>query len=100
MLICQAVHDESSCAGWQSRWFILENGILSYYKSFEEVEQGCKGSINVSECEISPNHTDNTRMDLIIPGEQVRKEDMYTFTQCVNVWVQVSVIARRQSSVT
>ena len=56
--------------GWQSRWFILDQGILSYYKSVEEVEQGCKGSINVSACEISPHPGDCTRLDLSIPGEQ------------------------------
>lgn len=54
--------------GWQSRWFILEDGILSYYKSYDEVSQGCKGSINVSACEINVNPTDNTRLDLTISG--------------------------------
>lgn len=39
--------------GWQTRWFILENGILSYYKSQEEVNQGCKGSVKVSVCQIN-----------------------------------------------
>ena len=34
------------------RWFVLKNGILSYYKSQEEVDQGCKGSLKVSACEI------------------------------------------------
>ncbi|XP_046680649.1 pleckstrin homology domain-containing family A member 3-like [Homalodisca vitripennis] len=38
--------------GWQTRWFILENGILSYYMSQEEVNQGCKGSMKVSALEI------------------------------------------------
>lgn len=38
--------------GWQTRWFILENGVLSYYMSQEEVNQGCKGSMKVSALEI------------------------------------------------
>lgn len=46
--------------GWQTRWFVLENGILSYYKSQEEVIQGCKGSVKVSVCQI------NGRVYLII----------------------------------
>ncbi|CAH0406579.1 unnamed protein product [Chilo suppressalis] len=56
--------------GWQTRWFILENGILSYYKSQDEVNQGCKGSVKVSVCQINVNHIDNTRLDLVIPGQQ------------------------------
>ncbi|XP_030024735.1 pleckstrin homology domain-containing family A member 3 [Manduca sexta] len=56
--------------GWQTRWFVLENGILSYYKSQEEVIQGCKGSVKVSVCQINVNTIDNTRLDLVIPGQQ------------------------------
>lgn len=41
--------------GWQTRWFVLENGILTYYKSQEEVNQGCKGSLKVQACEINGN---------------------------------------------
>lgn len=39
--------------GWQTRWFILDNGILSYYKSQDEVNQGCKGSLKVQACQIN-----------------------------------------------
>ncbi|XP_044271062.1 pleckstrin homology domain-containing family A member 3-like isoform X1 [Tribolium madens] len=56
--------------GWQTRWFILENGVLAYYKSQEEVNQGCRGSIKVQACEIIVNAIDSTRLDLVIPGEQ------------------------------
>ncbi|XP_049866661.1 pleckstrin homology domain-containing family A member 3-like isoform X2 [Pectinophora gossypiella] len=56
--------------GWQTRWFVLENGILSYYKSQEEVNQGCKGSVKVAVCQINVNTIDSTRMDLVIPGQQ------------------------------
>lgn len=56
--------------GWQTRWFVLENGILSYYKSQDEVVQGCKGSVKVSVCQINVNTIDNTRLDLVIPGQQ------------------------------
>ncbi|XP_049957481.1 pleckstrin homology domain-containing family A member 3-like isoform X1 [Schistocerca serialis cubense] len=64
-------------SGWQTRWFILDDGVLAYYKSQDEVNQGCKGSMKVSACEIIEitgivvvNPVDNTRMDLVIPGEQ------------------------------
>jgi pleckstrin family protein A (phosphoinositide binding specific) protein 8 len=42
--------------GWQTRWFILDNGVLAYYKSQEEVNQGCKGSMKVTACEIIGNY--------------------------------------------
>ncbi|XP_075778246.1 pleckstrin homology domain-containing family A member 8 isoform X2 [Pelodiscus sinensis] len=57
-------------AGWQPRWFLLCGGILSYYDSQEDAWKGCKGSIQMAVCEIQVHPTDNTRMDLIIPGEQ------------------------------
>uniref|UniRef100_A0A6P7FND5 Pleckstrin homology domain-containing family A member 3-like isoform X2 n=1 Tax=Diabrotica virgifera virgifera TaxID=50390 RepID=A0A6P7FND5_DIAVI len=56
--------------GWQTRWFVLENGVLSYCKSQDEVKQGFKGSVKVQACEINVCFLDNTRMDLVIPGEQ------------------------------
>ncbi|KAG5900309.1 hypothetical protein JTB14_026317 [Gonioctena quinquepunctata] len=56
--------------GWQTRWFVLENGILSYYKSQDEVNQGCKGSLKIQACDINVVPLDNTRIDLVIPGEQ------------------------------
>ncbi|KAM9572658.1 pleckstrin homology domain-containing family A member 8 isoform 5-T5 [Guaruba guarouba] len=57
-------------SGWQPRWFLLCGGILSYYDSQEDAWKGCKGSIQMAVCEIQVHPTDNTRMDLIIPGEQ------------------------------
>ncbi|XP_044150938.1 pleckstrin homology domain-containing family A member 8 [Bufo gargarizans] len=57
-------------SGWQPRWFLLCGGILSYYDSREDAWKGCKGSIQMAVCEIQVHSTDNTRMDLAIPGEQ------------------------------
>ncbi|MCJ8747494.1 hypothetical protein PDJAM_G00154080 [Pangasius djambal] len=56
--------------GWQPRWFVLNNGIISYYDSQDNVCKGSKGSIKMSVCEIKVHPTDNTRLELIIPGEQ------------------------------
>ena len=56
--------------GWQSRWFILDDGVLSYFKSYEEVSQGCKGSISLNVCEIVVNSQDVTRFDLNVSNEQ------------------------------
>lgn len=55
--------------GWQPRWFVLYDGILVYYKSQEEVSQGCKGSLKISACEISGEwqlHMRNLMVKLII----------------------------------
>lgn len=57
--------------GWQTRWFVLENCVLAYYKSQEEVSQGCKGSIKVTAAEIIVHPGgEGTRMDIVVPGEQ------------------------------
>ncbi|XP_037128095.1 pleckstrin homology domain-containing family A member 3 [Syngnathus acus] len=56
--------------GWQPRWFVLENGVISYYDSEDDVGKGSKGSIKMSVCEIKVHPTDTTRLELIIPGEQ------------------------------
>ncbi|OUC40360.1 putative zinc finger, C2H2 type [Trichinella nativa] len=56
--------------GWQSRWFVLEDGVLYYYKSKEEVEAGCKGSVNVAMCEIIADQVYPNRMEVWIPGEK------------------------------
>jgi len=39
--------------GWQPRWFVLEVGVLAYYKSQEEVGLGSRGSVKMTCCEIS-----------------------------------------------
>ena len=39
--------------GWQPRWFVLEVGVLAYYKSQEEVGLGSRGSVKMACCEIS-----------------------------------------------
>ncbi|XP_063159905.1 pleckstrin homology domain-containing family A member 8 isoform X2 [Candoia aspera] len=57
-------------SGWQPRWFLLAGGVLSYYDSREDAWKGCKGSIQMAVCEIQVHSTDDTRMDVMIPGEQ------------------------------
>ncbi|KAF2987510.1 hypothetical protein EK904_002551 [Melospiza melodia maxima] len=68
----KAMNSCGVCASlsWQPRWFVLDNGILSYYDSQDDVCKGSKGSIKMAVCEIKVHATDNTRMELIIPGEQ------------------------------
>ncbi|XP_061829689.1 pleckstrin homology domain-containing family A member 3 [Nerophis lumbriciformis] len=56
--------------GWQPRWFALDDGVLSYYDSEDDVGKGSKGSIKMAVCEIKVHPTDAARLELIIPGEQ------------------------------
>ncbi|KAJ7390119.1 Pleckstrin y domain-containing A member 8 [Desmophyllum pertusum] len=57
-------------SGWQPRWFVLEVGVLAYYKSQEEVGLGSRGSVKMACCEISVHPTDTVRIDLKIPPDQ------------------------------
>jgi pleckstrin family protein A (phosphoinositide binding specific) protein 8 len=58
--------------GWQSRWFKLEMplGVLSYYRSEDEVGQASRGSLKMACCDIGVHQTDPLRLDLHIPGQQ------------------------------
>lgn len=44
-------------SGWQPRWFVLENGVISYYDSEDDVSKGSKGSIKMSVCDIKGQTT-------------------------------------------
>ncbi|VDQ01894.1 unnamed protein product [Trichobilharzia regenti] len=56
-------------SGWQQRYFILDDGVLSYYRSKEEMDSGCKGSVKLSVCDVIVHSSDARRFDLIL-GEQ------------------------------
>ena len=38
--------------GWQERYFVVGDGILSYYKSEFDTQYGCRGSINLHKVKI------------------------------------------------
>ncbi|KAG9488114.1 hypothetical protein GDO78_007744 [Eleutherodactylus coqui] len=52
--------------GWQDRWVILKNNTLSYYKSEDETEYGCRGSICLSKAVITPHEFDECRFDISV----------------------------------
>ncbi|KFD57882.1 hypothetical protein M514_01115 [Trichuris suis] len=58
--------------GWQPRWFVLDGSVLSYCISEAEVSHGCKGSVNLSDCEVNgaPDSYDHCRFEIVVPGEQ------------------------------
>uniref|UniRef100_A0A0F7Z6I2 Ceramide transfer protein n=1 Tax=Micrurus fulvius TaxID=8637 RepID=A0A0F7Z6I2_MICFL len=52
--------------GWQDRWLVLKNKTLSYYKSEDETEYGCRGSICLSKAVITPHEFDECRFDISV----------------------------------
>ncbi|XP_033929663.1 ceramide transfer protein-like [Melopsittacus undulatus] len=52
--------------GWQDRWVVLKSNILSYYKSEDETEYGCRGSVCLSKAVITPHDFDNCRFDISV----------------------------------
>ncbi|GJN91163.1 hypothetical protein Rhopal_004181-T1 [Rhodotorula paludigena] len=47
--------------GYKSRWFVLENGNLSYYRSQEDEGRASRGSINMSVAKLDPPGTDKLK---------------------------------------
>ncbi|XP_049618193.1 ceramide transfer protein isoform X2 [Syngnathus scovelli] len=52
--------------GWQDRWVVLKNNALSYYKSEDEREYGCRGSLCLSKAVITPHEFDECRFDISV----------------------------------
>ncbi|XP_051924389.1 ceramide transfer protein-like isoform X2 [Hippocampus zosterae] len=52
--------------GWQDRWVELKNNTLSYYKSEDEREYGCRGSLCLSKAVITPHEFDECRFDISV----------------------------------
>lgn len=57
-------------SGWQQRWFAIEGNTLSYYRSPDEVNDGCKGSVKLSACDVVVHSSDLKRFDLIIGSQR------------------------------
>ncbi|XDV20254.1 hypothetical protein PO909_025607 [Leuciscus waleckii] len=52
--------------GWQDRWIALKGNILSYYRSADEKEYGCRGSVCLSKAVITPHEFDECRFDISV----------------------------------
>uniref|UniRef100_A0A3B4AVI2 Uncharacterized protein n=1 Tax=Periophthalmus magnuspinnatus TaxID=409849 RepID=A0A3B4AVI2_9GOBI len=52
--------------GWQDRWVVLKNNTLSYYKSQDETEYGCRGSLCLSRAVITAHEFDECRLDISV----------------------------------
>ncbi|XP_061656914.1 ceramide transfer protein-like isoform X2 [Syngnathoides biaculeatus] len=52
--------------GWQDRWVVRKNNTLSYYKSQDETEYGCRGSLCLSKAVVTPHEFDECRLDISV----------------------------------
>ncbi|CAD6572572.1 MAG: hypothetical protein TREMPRED_000577 [Tremellales sp. Tagirdzhanova-0007] len=50
-------------SGWRTRWFVLENGVLSYYRNREDEAVACRGSIAMAVATLHPSH-DGSRFEI------------------------------------
>ncbi len=55
-------------SGYKSRWFVLEHGVLSYYKNPDDKESACRGSINMRVAKVHYVNGDKTKFEILGPG--------------------------------
>ncbi|KAK7052593.1 Oxysterol-binding protein [Favolaschia claudopus] len=51
--------------GWNTRWFVLKEGVLSYYRHQDDETFASRGSIAVKNCNLKPPaHAESTRFEI------------------------------------
>ncbi|KAJ5807527.1 ATP12 ATPase F1F0-assembly protein [Penicillium robsamsonii] len=50
--------------GYKLRWFVLEDGVLSYYKHQDDAGSACRGAINMKIARLSMDAQDKTRFEI------------------------------------
>lgn len=50
--------------GWQERYFVLKDGVLSYFRNVDAVAEGCRGAIRLKNAQIQPHPYDDCRIDV------------------------------------
>lgn len=56
-------------SGYKARWFVLENGVLSYYRNQGESENACRGSINMKVAKIVYHNGDKSKFEVLGPDK-------------------------------
>lgn len=51
--------------GYQLRWFVLEDGVLSYYKHQDDAGSACRGAINMRIAKLSMDPAEKTKFDIL-----------------------------------
>ncbi|KAJ5806932.1 hypothetical protein N7474_010524 [Penicillium riverlandense] len=52
-------------SGYKLRWFVLEDGVLSYYKHQDDAGSACRGAINMKIARLSMDAQDKTRFEIL-----------------------------------
>lgn len=52
--------------GWQSRYIVLKDGTLSYYKSENDTSFGCRGAVSLTRASVTPHQFDECRFDVAV----------------------------------
>ncbi|KAF2396010.1 hypothetical protein EJ06DRAFT_500898, partial [Trichodelitschia bisporula] len=50
--------------GWKLRWFVLEDGVLSYYKHQDDSGSACRGAINMRIAKLNMDPQDKLRFEI------------------------------------
>lgn len=51
--------------GYQLRWFVLEDGVLSYYKHQDDAGSACRGAINMRIAQLHMSAEEKTKFEII-----------------------------------
>ncbi|KAJ5778600.1 hypothetical protein N7520_001846 [Penicillium odoratum] len=51
-------------SGYKLRWFVLEDGVLSYYKHQDDAGSACRGAINMRIARLNMDAQDKTRFEI------------------------------------
>lgn len=52
--------------GWQSRYIVLKDNTLTYYKSASDTTYGCRGAISIHKASMKPHEFDECRFDVSV----------------------------------
>lgn len=54
--------------GFKTRWFVLDRGVLSYYRAPEDTDNACRGSVSLRIAKLWVDSSDSLRFDIIGKG--------------------------------
>ena len=52
-------------SGYKLRWFVLEDGVLSYYKHQDDAGSACRGAMNMRIAKLSMDSSDKTKFEIL-----------------------------------
>lgn len=86
-MICILIISFVDIHGWQQRFIVLKDSTLSYYKSAEDSDFGCRGAICLEKATIKCHDIDDCRFDISVNNLvwYLRAEN----TEDKNNWVEV-----------